>query len=119
MPGSSSGGSGPSATERPPVHGSAVDGRARCAHYRGPTDIVAIRFPCCDRYYACHLCHDETADHAGRPWPPEARDERAALCGACGHTLTIAEYLDCGYACPACGARFNPGCARHDALYFS
>jgi uncharacterized CHY-type Zn-finger protein len=32
--------------------------------------------------------------------------------------LTIEQYLDADHMCPACGAVFNPNCARHHNRYF-
>ncbi|WP_217185055.1 CHY zinc finger protein [Streptomyces sp. AC495_CC817] len=102
---------------RPPVHGRVVDDMTRCAHYASALDIVAIRFACCREYYPCHLCHAEAADHEARQWSRGAHEERAILCGACGHELMIATYLEVS-SCPECDAPFNPGCAAHAPLYF-
>lgn len=102
---------------RPRVVGPVVDDETRCIHYRSPLDVIAIRFACCGEYYPCHLCHAETADHPARQWPADRRDERAVLCGVCGHELTIADYLATD-DCPECGAAFNPGCRLHSHLYF-
>src|SRR6218665_1916265 len=74
-------------SERPPVLGPVVDAHTRCVHYRTELDIIAIRFACCGDYYPCHLCHEEAAGHASRPWPIGARDTKAVLCGACGTEL--------------------------------
>jgi uncharacterized CHY-type Zn-finger protein len=107
------------------VFGVEVGAETRCAHYDGETDVIAIRFPCCDRFYPCHACHDAVAGHPAEQWPVDAFDTPAVLCGACGHVLTIGAYLqthtssDAEHpACPACGAAFNPGCHRHRHLYF-
>ena len=100
------------------VAGVDVDAQTRCRHYHSEADIVAIRFPCCDTYYPCHLCHAEVASHPPAVWKRERFGERAVLCGACGAELAIAEYLRSHAACPVCGARFNPGCAAHRHLYF-
>lgn len=107
----------PSASERPPVHGAVVDDMTRCAHYRGPTDIIAIRFACCGEYYPCHLCHEESAGHPAQQWATDQHDREAILCGACGHELTIAEYVVVT-ACPRCAALFNERCALHHEYYF-
>jgi uncharacterized CHY-type Zn-finger protein len=104
-------------TGRPAVRGPVVDDETRCIHYRTPLDVIAIEFACCRTFYPCHLCHAETADHPAEQWPIEEREERAVLCGACGHLLTIAEYLEAD-SCPACSTRFNPGCRLHTASYF-
>ena len=101
-----------------PVYGVNVDAATRCVHYHGPLDVIALRFKCCDHWYPCRQCHDETADHAAAIWPPTERAVRAVLCGVCGHRLRIAEYLASGARCGACGGAFNPGCARHYHLYF-
>jgi len=103
---------------RPLVHGRVLDAATRCVHYHGPADVVALRFPCCDRFYPCHRCHDEEADHPPARWPRGARDAPAVLCGVCGTVLTIAAYLAAESRCPACGAAFNPGCRAHWPLYF-
>lgn len=106
------------------VHGCTIRGvqvgpEARCRHYHGPRDIIAIRFACCGDWYPCHLCHAARAKHDARVWPRDAFDVTAVLCGACGHRLTIRNYLTCQHTCPACGAAFNPGCSRHRHLYFA
>lgn len=101
------------------LKGVAVDGQTRCAHYHGPRDVIAIQFPCCGVYYPCHACHEALADHPAERWPAGRFDEPAILCGACCSTLSIRAYLACGHTCPHCGAAFNPGCARHHALYFA
>ena len=100
-----------------PVYGRAVDGQTRCVHWHGPLDVVALRLPCCDRFYPCRRCHDECADHPARRWPASASDEVVAVCGVCGTQMTAAEYLR-ATGCPRCGTPFNPRCALHRDLYF-
>lgn len=100
------------------VFGVDVDEHTRCGHYHGPLDVIALRFRCCDRWYPCIECHRELAGHDAEVWLLAERDEHAVLCGACGHRLTVREYLNCGSVCPSCGASFNPGCALHYHLYF-
>jgi uncharacterized CHY-type Zn-finger protein len=99
------------------VLGVATDAETRCDHYGTEHDVVALRFGCCGRYYACYRCHAEIADHEAEPWPADRRDEPAAYCGVCGATLTGAEYMTVE-ACPTCAAAFNPGCANHYDRYF-
>ena len=99
------------------VRGAAVDDETRCVHYRGPLDIVAIRFHCCDEFYPCFRCHADAADHAASAWPRERFDDRAVLCGVCRTTLTITAYLAAD-GCPSCAAPFNPGGRFHHDLYF-
>lgn len=103
----------------PDVRGLDLDPNTRCAHWRSELDIIAIRMRCCGVYYACRECHDALADHPARVWAASEFGERAILCGACGHQLTIREYLGCGSRCPRCEARFNPGCHKHRHLYFA
>ncbi|MCH7565674.1 MAG: hypothetical protein IH968_17815 [Gemmatimonadetes bacterium] len=100
-----------------PVFGVEVDAQTRCSHWRGRHDTVALRMKCCERWMACFECHRECADHPAEVWSVHEREQRAVLCGACGETLTISEYLD-AVSCLHCGTRFNPGCADHYHLYF-
>ena len=103
---------------RPEVRGVDLDPQTRCAHWRSPLDIVALKMRCCGVYYACRDCHDALADHPAALWPRAERDALAVLCGVCGTELSIARYLACDDRCPACDAPFNPGCKLHRYLYF-
>lgn len=100
------------------VHGLLVDTETRCTHYHSDLDIVAIKFKCCNRYYACFRCHEELEGHGAAVWSEEEFGERAILCGACKSELSIRGYLASGFACPCCQSPFNPGCAKHYDLYF-
>ncbi|HET7656859.1 MAG TPA: CHY zinc finger protein [Bacillales bacterium] len=100
------------------VKGSVIDEQTRCKHYHSETDIIAIKFPCCETYYPCYHCHLEHAGHHAKVWEPEHFDEKAVLCGACGYELSIKEYLQSDSTCPICHAKFNPGCQNHQHLYF-
>ncbi len=100
------------------VPGVEVDDQTRCGHYGGPTDVIALRFKCCDTWYPCIHCHRALADHEVRVWCIDERAQQAVLCGVCGARLTIDEYLACGSTCPRCTSAFNPGCALHHHLYF-
>ena len=66
-------------TRTPDVFGKTVDEHTRCVHYATELDIIAIRFACCDRYFPCHLCHSETADHPAMQWPTDKFDQPAIL----------------------------------------
>ncbi len=101
----------------PQVYGKTVDDETRCVHYASARDIVALKFGCCERYYPCFKCHDETADHKRRPWPVTRSTEPAVLCGACKSELFVSQYIDLDH-CPACNAAFNPGCTAHYDRYF-
>ena len=101
-----------------PVRGAEVGPETRCAHYHGPRDVIAIRFPCCRAFYPCFACHKETTDHEARRWPTDRFHTPAVLCGECQAVLTIQQYLDAEHTCPSCGAAFNPNCARHYDRYF-
>ncbi|WP_431278199.1 CHY zinc finger protein [Leifsonia poae] len=99
------------------IHGQTIDEQTRCVHYGTAEDVIAIKFACCGRYYPCHLCHQEDADHPAEQWPLNQRDRLAVICGVCSTELTIADYLQVS-GCPTCGAAFNPGCKLHTPLYF-
>ena len=100
------------------VRGVTVDAETRCSHWRGPTDIIALRMKCCGEWFPCSECHAALADHPAQVWTLEERDSGAVLCGACGRVLSIDDYLACDSRCPGCGAAFNPGCANDYHLYF-
>lgn len=100
-----------------PRAGVDLDAEGRCAHWRGPTDVVAIRFACCAPFWGCHACHDELADHRPVRWTRSERHRAVVLCGVCDHTLSIRTYLSVD-GCPSCGHPFNPRCATHHPLYF-
>jgi uncharacterized CHY-type Zn-finger protein len=100
------------------VLGLDLDPQTRCAHWHGPRDVIAVKMHCCRAYYACKDCHDALAGHALTPWPRTLWDEKAVLCGACGHEMSVRDYLACASRCPACAAEFNPGCANHYPFYF-
>jgi uncharacterized CHY-type Zn-finger protein len=103
----------------PQVRGVNLDAQTRCEHYHGPTDVVAIKMKCCGVYYSCKDCHDALAAHPIEVWPQSDLHQRAILCGACGAELTINQYMQCEFSCPACRADFNPGCRNHYHFYFS
>lgn len=101
-----------------PLRGCRVDPYTRCAHYDGATDVIAIRFACCDVYYPCFKCHRATTSHAPTRLPAAQKQEAALLCGVCARTLSAAAYLGADHTCPHCEAAFNPGCAAHHDRYF-
>jgi uncharacterized CHY-type Zn-finger protein len=100
------------------VRGPAIDAETRCIHYGSALDVVALRAPCCDAWYPCHLCHAAVADHPLEVIPRAEHHLPAALCGVCRATMSVPEYL-AEDSCPSCGAAFNPGCAAHAHLYFA
>lgn len=101
------------------VKGKVIDNQTRCSHYHTDLDIIAIKFKCCDTYYPCYSCHAETTDHKPQTWEVSERDEKAILCGVCGHQLTVQEYMDSNNTCPLCQSSFNPNCKKHYDLYFT
>ncbi len=101
-----------------PVRGPSIDDETRCVHYGTALDIVALRAPCCEAWYPCHLCHAAVADHPLEVIPRSEHHLPAALCGICRATMSVPEYLAAD-SCPSCGAAFNPGCALHAHLYFA
>ena len=107
-----------SKTDVPFCYGTAVNARTQCQHYHSELDIIAIKFWCCQQFYACIECHREAADHPPTVWPKAERDAAAILCGNCHNTLSINAYFACENVCPHCQAAFNSGCANHYPLYF-
>lgn len=101
----------------PRVFGPTVDDQTRCIHYRTPVDVIAVKFHCCRRYYACHACHAESESHAATQWPRAEYTTFAVLCGVCQRELTITDYLGT-VSCPHCAADFNERCSLHAHLYF-
>jgi uncharacterized CHY-type Zn-finger protein len=100
------------------VKGKPVDDQTRCEHYHSLLDIIAIKFKCCNEYYPCNQCHEETAGHKAIAWKKDEWNNKAILCGVCKKELTINEYLQSNNHCPHCNAAFNPNCSRHYHLYF-
>lgn len=101
------------------IKGLQIDQQTRCAHWNAPVDIIAIKFACCQEFYACFDCHDTLADHPPQRWPKEQfTTEKAILCGQCQHTMTIQTYQESNSQCPNCHAAFNPRCSLHWDLYF-
>ena len=94
------------------IHG-AIDAEGGCRHWHTLVDVVANKCHTCGGWFACSLCHAELTDHDFGPMP---KDELCVMCGACGRTMTFAEYS--AYKCPACGHAFNTGCALHAGTYF-
>ncbi len=91
----------------------AIDADGRCRHWHTLVDVIANKSHTCGGWFACSLCHAELTDHDLGPMP---KDELCVMCGACGRTMTYAEYS--AYKCPACGHAFNTGCALHAGTYF-
>lgn len=100
------------------IYGKPVDQQTRCVHWHSQLDVIAIKFKCCEKYYPCFSCHEETADHKPEVWPRAEFDSKGILCGVCGTELTINEYMDSDNTCPNCRAAFNPSCSKHYNLYF-
>ncbi len=101
-----------------PVEGKLVDNETRCVHYNSSLDIIAIKFKCCNTFYPCFKCHQESADHEAVVWLKNEGDEKAILCGLCQTTITINQYLTSKNTCPNCNSLFNPSCKLHYHLYF-
>lgn len=101
-----------------PIKGKIVDDETRCRHYHSPLDVIAIKFKCCNEYYPCFECHQESVSHEAKVWYREEWHVKAILCGVCKQELTIQEYLNSNNLCPHCNAAFNPKCSLHHHLYF-
>lgn len=96
-----------------------VDDRPGCAHWRTERDLIAIRLPCCEPYYACYECHKICEDHEPQRWPFDQWNEaQAILCRACHNTMTIRDYMKAQAVCPHCAAQWNPKCRNHWDMYF-
>jgi uncharacterized CHY-type Zn-finger protein len=100
------------------VQGSIVDEKTRCEHYNSPLDIIAIKFKCCNTYYACIHCHNENEKHEVVVWNKEEQNTKAILCGNCNFEMTINDYFSCNNECPICESLFNPKCSNHYHYYF-
>lgn len=100
------------------VKGKTIDDQTRCEHYHSLLDVIAIKFKCCNDYYPCYQCHEETANHKAAIWQKHEWDTKAVLCGVCKKELTISEYLNSNNHCSHCNAAFNPNCSKHYHLYF-
>jgi len=102
----------------PVIKGKCIDEETRCVHYHSPTDVIAIKFKCCNEYYPCYYCHKEETDHEPTVWSKAEFDTKAILCGVCRNEMSIYEYLNSNNHCPFCDAAFNPKCSDHYHLYF-
>ena len=100
------------------VLGIELDENTRCFHYHSKLDVIAIKFKCCNAYYACIQCHEETTHHEAVVWNTDEFDEKAILCGNCHAEMTIHEYLNANNSCPYCNTGFNPKCSNHHHFYF-
>ena len=100
------------------VYGAILDSETRCIHYHSTLDRIAIKFYCCQRYFPCYICHEESGCATPTTWPQNKFHEKGVLCGACHHELTINQYLNSGAQCPFCQAAFNARCSLHYSLYF-
>jgi RING finger/CHY zinc finger protein 1 len=80
-----------------------------CAHYKRHCTLLA---PCCGRWYACRVCHDD-AEHEEVMDPKKAHklDRGAVTTVRCGHCATEQAKSN---ACVACGVIFGGAyfCAR-------
>ncbi|HLR74776.1 MAG TPA: CHY zinc finger protein [Virgibacillus sp.] len=105
------------------IHGiyvkGAIDRETRCHHYQTEKDRIAIKFYCCKQFFPCYQCHADYGCGKRAVWPRDQFHMKAVLCGTCGYTLTVTQYLMSGDKCPSCQSPFNPGCSRHTSLYFA
>ena len=92
--------------------------KTRCQHYHSERDIIAIKLKCCQKFYACILCHNSCEDHEPITWKLIEFDEEAIFCGNCNSLLSIQRYLDCNSVCPVCCTDFNSRCSNHYHYYF-
>ena len=99
------------------IHGNLIDGKGRCVHYNTENDIVAIKFKCCNKFYACYQCHAENEQHEPELWKVVEQMEEVVACGNCFETMSIKAYKTSSQ-CPSCYCDFNPACSKHYHLYF-
>ncbi|MDW3648542.1 MAG: CHY zinc finger protein [Bacteroidia bacterium] len=101
------------------VQGLELDSQSRCVHWNSELDIVALRMPEDEAFYACYECY-EAIHHTLPPrWKKEDFEEaKSILCGQCGTVMSVRTYLDSKNHCPSCKSSFNPGCAKHYHFYF-
>lgn len=99
------------------IHGNLIDGKGRCIHYYSEKDIVAIKFKCCNKFYACHLCHAENENHQTILWQSTETKKKVVACGTCLESISIGVYKEVT-KCPYCHSNFNPNCSKHHHLYF-
>jgi uncharacterized CHY-type Zn-finger protein len=100
------------------VEGLVLDRQTRCLHYHGAKDVIAIRPPGAESFFACLECHQARTGTPQLPWALTDRSAYAVLCGVCGCVMRIEDYRNSGSKCPHCQAAFNPGCQAHWPLYF-
>jgi uncharacterized CHY-type Zn-finger protein len=100
------------------VQGSILDEKTRCEHYNSALDIIAIKFKCCNTYYACIHCHEQATNHQPIVWSKNERNTKAILCGQCSYEMSIDGYFNCNNECPQCKHSFNPKCSNHHHYYF-
>jgi uncharacterized CHY-type Zn-finger protein len=101
------------------IYGKNIDDETRCVHYNTKRDIIAIKFKCCNKYYPCYSCHNESEKHQPKTWESHEYNNLAIFCGSCKSQLSINNYLTNSNKCPNCRADFNPNCALHHKLYFA
>lgn len=101
------------------LKGQLVDTHTRCRHYHSTLDIIAIKFKCCDAYFPCYKCHQESESHDIIRWKKLDLDtEKVILCGSCYNLLYYQEYSADDNICLYCNSGFNPNCSLHYGLYF-
>ncbi|HLQ82327.1 MAG TPA: CHY zinc finger protein [Pseudogracilibacillus sp.] len=99
------------------INGKVIDDETRCEHYASKKDIIAIKFYCCEEYYPCYKCHEESVAHQIKAWPKEKFNEQAIFCGVCKSEFSIEAYLN-QQTCPTCSSVFNENCRFHASIYF-
>lgn len=100
------------------VFGPVVDEKTRCIHYHLDLDVIAIKFKCCEKYYPCYKCHEETELHQLTRWAKHDLDTvPVILCGECKAEWSFKQYSQQPW-CLGCLAKFNPGCCNHYSIYF-
>lgn len=108
----------PTSSAAPAINGKLVDEQSRCYHWHSPLDVIALKFKCCEKYYACYSCHHELANHPTQRYDLSIdSNEKLIICGVCKTELCFNEYHE-HMKCPHCKSQFNPACSLHYDLYF-
>lgn len=100
------------------VYGLLINENTGCLHHDSSLDVIAIKFKCCMRYYACYSCHLALADHPAERWHSDEFHRNAILCGQCRTEMTIQQYILCKNECLNCKSQFNSKCELHWDKYF-
>lgn len=105
------------------VRGFPIDNETRCIHWKGPNDIIALKFKCCPTvFFPCYTCHNVATTHKIEKFDLNIDyNVKCILCGHCKSQLTFKQYttFQNDLQCPMCKHKFNQSCKLHYNLYFN